>query len=70
MAHQFSVEIHNFLTDMAIQCEKELQDESLSIEKRAYFKGRGEELNFLRDVMSQKFDLHGHNYYHDKNDGK
>ena len=65
MAHQFSVEIHGYLTSAVEAAERELKDarEKAQAERVAYLEGRLDELQHLRQMLTAKYDLRFHKYY-------
>lgn len=65
MAHQFSVEIHDFLTtsmETARQALRQAQEQGRA-EEAGYLEGRLEELQHLRELLSARYDLRFHKYY-------
>ncbi len=64
MAHQYSVEIHNFITQHLQKTEQELEAETAeSGVRHSRLKGRREELLFFRDLLTRKYDLENRKYY-------
>lgn len=65
MAHQFSVEIHNYLTASLQATGRELEEAQAKsqAERVAYLEGRQEELTHLRALLTAKYDLKWHKYY-------
>lgn len=65
MAHQFSVEIHNYLTESLDETRRLLA--KAEAEKDAagvrFQEGRIEELLFFRRQMSEKYDLKNQKYF-------
>jgi len=66
MAHQYSVEIHNYLTDRLNDAKEKLKEAAISGADDAVKKaaGRIEALNRLRTMMTEKFDLTNRKYFH------
>lgn len=64
MAHQFSVEIHDFLTSTIDAARRELAELTgpADGERASYLSGRLEELELLR-VLISKYDLRFHKYF-------
>lgn len=64
MAHQFSVEIHDFISSKIEAARRELAaiQPPAQGERAAYLAGRLEELEQLRERTS-KFDLRFHKYF-------
>ncbi len=65
MAHQYSVEIHNFLTSnlKEVTGELEVARENEDAVRISYLEGRLEELNHMRNLLTEKFDLSHRQYY-------
>jgi hypothetical protein len=65
MAHQFSVEIHEFLSKRIEAAEQALAGERLlaGSSKVAYWSGRLDELRHAREQLAGKYDLRFHKYY-------
>jgi hypothetical protein len=65
MAHQFSVEIHDYLTSALQTTERELEaaKAKAEVERAGYLEGRLEELRHLRELLTARYDLKLHKYY-------
>ncbi len=65
MAHQYSVEIHEFLGDNLKKARSALEEAQKAGDKKAveHQQGRIEELNFFRTMLTEKFDLSNQKYY-------
>lgn len=65
MAHQFSVEIHGFLTASLDAAERALKEAQVKgeTEQSTYLSGRVQELKHIRQLLSSKYDLRFHKYF-------
>jgi hypothetical protein len=64
MAHQFSVEIHDFLSSSIEAAERELAQLGPEGGARGrYLEGRLAELRHFRELLTGKYDLRFHRYY-------
>jgi hypothetical protein len=61
--HQFSVEIHEFLSSRIRTTEQELERESGSNARAQYLAGRLTELRHARELLAKNYDLRFHKYY-------
>ena len=65
MPHQFSVEIHNYLSSEIAEMEK-TKEKAVLEKNRArehYCKGKLKELGFMRHYLSENIDLKTRQYY-------
>ncbi len=65
MAHIYSVEIHDYLSNEIRKAEQELARALTRGEPRTarYYQGRLEELLHFRNYLSERIDLKTQNYY-------
>lgn len=65
MAHQYSVEIHEFLSSRLQQSQRELEQARAAgdSQRTQFIEGKLSELNFMRNLLTEKFDLQHRKYY-------
>ena len=65
MTNEFSVFIHNYISDKIATTEKNIQhaEKKNDIESISYFKGQLKELISIRQFMAEKIDLKTQKYY-------
>lgn len=63
MAHQYSVEIQDFLGELIAQAEAELSAAEAGSEAQARAQGKLEEARFFRRHLSENYDLKTQKYY-------
>jgi len=65
MANEYSVAIHNYISDKIAAAEKNKTDaeKEKDLESTRYCEGRLQELNSIRQYMVEKIDLKTQKYY-------
>jgi hypothetical protein len=65
MTNEFSVIIHNYISDKIATTEKNIQyaEKKNDIESISYYEGQLKELNSIRQFMAEKIDLKTQKYY-------
>ena len=65
MANEYSVAIHHYLSDQIAAAEAEIKDAAKKTDLAAarYCAGRLQELNAIRQYLSEKIDLKTQKYY-------
>lgn len=60
MPNEFSVEIHNYLTQKITEAQKAIADKN---EKAPFFQGQLDELSRIREYLQENIDLKNFTYY-------
>lgn len=65
MAHEYSVQIHDWIIRKMNDVNVNLKsaEEQKNLEKKEYFEGQVAELLFIRQYLTDKIDLDTHTYY-------
>ncbi|MDT8447208.1 MAG: hypothetical protein RRB13_10000 [bacterium] len=63
MAHQYSVEIQNFIGELIQKAQAEMMGLDEGSEARIRAEGRLEEAQFFRDHLTKNYDLKTQKYY-------
>lgn len=68
MPHQYSVEIHEFLSKQLDEIDSALENggeggKPIPEKQREYLNGKKDEVLFFRNLLSEKFDLSNRKYY-------
>jgi len=65
MTNEYSVIIHNYISDKIAITEKNIQhaEKKNDLESISYYEGQLKELNSIRQYMAEKIDLRTQKYY-------
>ena len=65
MAHEYSVKIHNYITDKIKTAEmmKKAAEKKDDFETRKFYEGQLDELLYLRKYLTERTDLNTQQYY-------
>ena len=65
MAHEYSVQIHEWINDRLekVQADIKQSADDASGNKKTYFLGQKDQLNDIRQFLTDHIDLDTHNYY-------
>ncbi len=65
MANEFSIAIHNYISDRIAFTEKNKKNAEINEDSAStrYFEGRLQELNKIRQYMTERIDLKTQKYY-------
>jgi hypothetical protein len=65
MAHEYSVKIHNYITDKIVTAEKmkKTAEKKDDFKARKFYEGQLDELRYMREYLTKRTDLNTQKYY-------
>ncbi len=65
MAHEYSVKIHNYITDKIVNAEKmkKAAEKKDDFKARKFYEGQLDELLYMREYLTKRTDLNTQKYY-------